>query len=118
MTTAEERKWLIERVRFAYETAGLPWPNDTHRGPVRLDRLMESFQLRHNELSGLTRTAALQFMARCGAQPPDLEGVRWSQRGDTVDRFTALCSDWNGLVTCATLRARDASGLAIDAANR
>ena len=62
---------INDAVRRAYEEAGFDWP-PTAEGPVALDRLIQGFEIYHEEVSELTRTRALEYLMSSGLSGVDL----------------------------------------------
>jgi hypothetical protein len=71
MSPALEQSAIVEQL---YAAAGLPWPPSIDRvlAPVPLGRLLAAHSLTCEEVPGLTRAAAAEFLDRRGVPRPDM----------------------------------------------
>jgi Zn-dependent peptidase ImmA (M78 family) len=74
MSEVQEGVLVADAIRQVHAAAGLPWPSPTNGviRPVPLDRLIATYNLVHEEVSGLSRASAGAFLARWGVQSPEL----------------------------------------------
>ncbi|HEY7424704.1 MAG TPA: hypothetical protein VH682_10790, partial [Gemmataceae bacterium] len=66
---------VADAIARLHAAAGLLWPPAAANRavvPVPLDRLIATYNLVHEEVSGLTRAAAGAFLARWGVHRPEL----------------------------------------------
>jgi len=107
ITPADEAEWIAEAVRRSFGNAELPWPPQAS-GPARLNDLISSYNLVHEEVFGLNYAAVSARLQHWEihwddfprTNPPDLAGFLYAnavcgfifvRRDDTVPRrrFTA-----------------------------
>jgi hypothetical protein len=74
MSWADDCVLVADAIRRLYAAAGLPWPPPANRVvvPVPLDTLIRAYNMAHEEVHGLTRASAGDYLARWGVRRPEL----------------------------------------------
>lgn len=74
MNQTDDCVLVADAIRRLYAAAGLPWPPSASASvtPVPLDRLIATYALAQDEVSGLTRATAGAYLARWAVHRPEL----------------------------------------------